>query len=64
MTNKLKDIVKDEDLESLSIWLRSELAKMVSEADCRHLIYTTFDQSLAAGVKNAVIRHIFVEWEL
>ena len=64
MTNKLKDVVKDEDLESLSIWLRMEISKMVSEADCRHLIYTTFDQGLAAGVKNAIVRHIFTEWEL
>jgi len=45
-------------------WLKAEIAKMVAECDCRHLIYTTFDQNLAAGVKNAVIRHIYTEWKL
>ena len=70
MTNKrtLKDLIAEginsNEAEPFETWLRMEISKMVSEADCRHLIYTTFDQGLAAGVKNAIIRHIFTEWEL
>lgn len=64
----LKDVIgtgiSPDEIEPFETWLRMEISKMVSEADCRHLIYTTFDQGLAAGVKNAIIRHVFVEWEL
>ena len=64
----LKDVIGEgilpDETEQFEVWLRMEISKMVSEADCRHLIYTTFDQGLAAGVKNAVVRHIFTEWEL
>ena len=64
----LKDIIGEgitaDDCEAFEIWLRMEISKMVSEADCRHLIYTSFDQGLAAGVKNAIIRDIFTKWEL
>ena len=56
--------IEPNESEQIKAWLRSELAKMVSEADCRHLIYTSFDQSLATGVKNAVNRYIFERWEL
>lgn len=56
--------IEQNESEQIKVWLRMEVAKMVSEADCRHLIYTTFDQSLAAGVKNAISRHIFKEWNL
>lgn len=64
----LKDVIGKgitaDELEPFETWLRMEVAKLVSEADCRHLMYTTFDESLAAGVKNSIIRHIFTEWEL
>ena len=56
--------IEQNEAEQIKVWLRMEVAKMVSEADCRHLIYTTFDQSLASGVKNSINRHIFTEWEL
>ena len=56
--------IEQNEAEQIKVWLRMEVAKMVSEADCRHLIYTTFDQSLASGVKNAINRHIFKEWNL
>ena len=56
--------IEPNESEQIKAWLRSELTKMVSEADCRHLIYTSFDQSLATGVKNAVNRYIFERWEL
>lgn len=64
----LKDVIGEgitaDETEQFEVWLRMEISKMVSEADCRHLIYTTFDQGLAAGLKQAIIRHIFTEWEL
>lgn len=64
----LKDVIGEgitaDETEQFEVWLRMEISKMVSEADCRHLIYTTFDQGLASGLKQAIIRHIFTEWEL
>lgn len=56
--------INETEATQTKLWLRQEIAKMVSEADCRHLIFTTFDQGLAAGVKNSINRHIFTEWEL
>ena len=64
----LKDVIGKgiaaNEVPELEIWLRKELAKMVSEADCNDLIYTSFDQNLATGVKNAIILHIYTEWQL
>ncbi|MFZ9498223.1 MAG: hypothetical protein ACO265_08415 [Polynucleobacter sp.] len=66
--NTLKDFlntgVEPHEAPQFKQWLRMEVAKMVSEADVRHLVYTTFDQNLAASVKNSVLKHIFAEWEL
>ena len=56
--------LKPEDHDQFIMWLRMEVAKMVSEADVRHLVHTSFDNSLAAGIKNAIVRHVFTEWEL
>ena len=67
-TNKLKEIIGmgigPHELEPFETWLRMEISKLVSEADCRHIVHTSFDQSLVAGVKNAIIRDIFTRWEL
>lgn len=64
----LKDIIGEgigpHEIEPFETWLRMEISKMVSEADCRHLVFTTFDQGMAAGVKQAIIRDIFTKWEL
>jgi hypothetical protein len=50
--------------EAFKTWLRMEIAKQVSEADVRHLVFTSFDNDRVASVKNAIIRHIFSEWEI
>lgn len=61
---KLKDYISEGELDGFKAWLRMEIAKQVAETDVRHLVFTTFDSGLAAGVKNAVIRHIFNNWEI
>lgn len=60
----MADGIQPHDYEPFKQWIRMEIAKMVAEADTRHLVYTSFDKAMETGVKNVVIRHIFTEWDL
>lgn len=52
------------ETEQFKLWLRLEVSKMVDAADCRHITITTFDQARVMGVKHAINRYIFEEWNL
>lgn len=56
--------IHEPERQHIKVWLRMELAKMVSNADCKHIAITSFDQSLVNSVKNVINYHIFKEWEL